>query len=120
MNSFTIRTNSQEKVALDDQIARLFYACNLPFNLAEHVIFKQTISMLRPGYVPPSRKDLAGPLLEKIYEEVTKTAASELEGKNVTLVQDGWSDIHNTHVIAHSVHTGQKSYFVKSIDTGSN
>ena len=27
MNSFTIKTNSQEKVALDDQIARLFYAC---------------------------------------------------------------------------------------------
>ena len=32
------------------------------------------------------------------------------------LVQDGWSDIHNTSVI----HTGEKYYFVKSIDTGSN
>ena len=34
-------------------IARLFYACILPFNIADHPMWKETIGMLRPGYTPP-------------------------------------------------------------------
>ena len=120
MNYYVVKTNLQQKDDLDAQIARLFFACNLPFNLVEHDVFKQTIAMLRPGYAPPTRKKLAGPLLDQIYNEVTEAAASVLKGKNVTLVQDGWSDIHNSPVIAHSVHTEEKSYFVNSVDTGTN
>ncbi|KAI6651907.1 hypothetical protein LOD99_4786 [Oopsacas minuta] len=104
LNDFTIKTSSHQKETLDNQIARLFYACNLPFNLAENDVFKKTISMLRPGYTPPTRKSLAGGLLDKTFNEVTTMTASALEGKDVTLVQDGWSDIHNSPVIAHCVH----------------
>ena len=96
-----------QKDALDAQIARLFYACNLPFSLVEHYVFRQTIAMLRPGYAPPTRKKLAGQLLEYIYDEITEASASVLEEKNVTLILDGWSDIHNSPIIAHSVHTGK-------------
>ena len=60
LNDFTIKTNSHQKEILDDQIARLFYACNLPFSLAENDVFKKTISILRPGYTPPTRKSIAG------------------------------------------------------------
>ena len=120
LNDFTIKTNSHQKEILDDQIARLFYACNLPFSLAENDVFKKTISILRPGYTPPTRKSIAGGLLDKIYIEVTTMAASALEGKEVTLLQDGWSDIHNSLVIAHCVHTEERSYFLNSVDTGSN
>ena len=35
-------------------------------------------------------------------------------------MQDGWSDIHNTPVIAGNVHTGEKSYFIFAIDTSTN
>ena len=94
-------------VVLDAQIARLFYACNLPFSLVEHYVFRQTIAMLRPGYAPPTRNKLAGQLLEYIYDEITEASASVLEEKNVTLILDGWSDIHNSPIIAHSVHTGK-------------
>ena len=76
--------------------------------------------MLRPGYTPPTRKSLAGGLLDKIFNEVNTMTASALEGKDVTLVQDGWSDIHNSPIIAHCVHTGERSYFLNSVDTGSN
>ncbi|KAI6651282.1 hypothetical protein LOD99_5430 [Oopsacas minuta] len=96
LNDFTIKTSSHQKEILDNQIARLFYACNLPFNLAENDVFKKTISILRPGYTPPTRKSLAGGLLDKTFNEVTTMTASALEGKDVTLVQDGWSDIHNS------------------------
>ncbi|KAI6658145.1 hypothetical protein LOD99_11125 [Oopsacas minuta] len=104
LNDFTIQTSPHQKEILANQIARLFYACNLPFNLAENDVFKKSISMLRPGYTLPARKSLAGGLLDKIFNEVTTMTASALEGKDVTLVQDGWSDIHNSHVIAHCVH----------------
>ena len=36
------------KIQLDHQIARLFYACNLPFNITSHPELKKTIEMLRP------------------------------------------------------------------------
>ena len=104
MNDFIIKTNSHQKEILDDQIAHLFYACNLPFSLAENDVFKKTISILRPGYTPPTKMIIAGALLDKIYIEVTTMAASALEGKEVTLLQDGWSDIHNSPVISHCVH----------------
>ncbi|KAK2148979.1 hypothetical protein LSH36_473g03018 [Paralvinella palmiformis] len=35
-------------------------------------------------------------------------------------MQDSWSDIRNTTVIAGSVHTGEKSYFISAIDTSTN
>ncbi|KAI6658327.1 hypothetical protein LOD99_15596 [Oopsacas minuta] len=76
--------------------------------------------MLRLGYTPPTRKSLAGGLLDKIFNEVTTMTASALEGRDVSLVQDGWSDIHNSPVISHCVHSGEISYFLISVDAGSN
>ena len=31
-----------------------------------------------------------------------------------------WSDIHNNPVIATSIHTGSKTYFLNAVDTGTN
>ena len=36
------------------------------------------------------------------------------------MIQDGWSDIHNHPVIATSIHTGSKRYFLNAVDTGPN
>lgn len=35
-------------------------------------------------------------------------------------MQDGWSDIHNSPVIATAVHTGAKTHCISAIETGSN
>lgn len=43
----------------------------------------------------------------------------ELKGKTVMLMQDGWSDVHNTTIIANILSTGE-SYFLLAIDSGSN
>ena len=76
--------------------------------------------MLRPGYAPPTRKRIACQLLDKVFDELTQATATLLEGKNVTLIQDGWSDVHNSPVIVHSLHTGQKYFFLNFVDTGTN
>ena len=120
MPSYCMKTDAATSNQLDLQIARSFYACNIPFNVAGHKEFKAMISLLRPGYSPLNRKDLSGRLLDCVHDHIHEHIARELHNKDVTLVQDGWSDIHNNPVIATSIHTGSKSYFLNAVDTGSN
>ena len=120
MTGFTVVTDNKTKQQLDEQIARFFYACNIPFAVAEHHEFKQMLMLLRPGYKPPNRKAIGGTLLDKVYESVNEVTARNLKDKPVTLIQDGWSDIHNSPVIAHCIHTGSKAYFLSSEETGAH
>ena len=66
---------------------------------------------LRSGYTPHTRQSIGGNLLDTVHANITARVKTDLEGKTVTLMRDGWSDIDNTPVIASSVHTGEKSYF---------
>ncbi|KAJ8893847.1 hypothetical protein PR048_006448 [Dryococelus australis] len=77
---------------------------------------------LRPGYEPPNRKQLAGPLLNPVYEQLNQEASLELSGQSVTLMQDRWSrpNLHNDPVIANVLSIGNKSYFISAIDAGTN
>ena len=63
---------------------------------------------------------VGGKLLDKVASEVKSKVADEVQGKEVTLIQDGWSDVHNQPVIASTIHTGSKSYFLFSCDTGAH
>ena len=103
IRDFTVATTSSQEHLLDMQIARYIYACN---DVADMPEFKTMISLLRPGYTAPNRKKLANNLLDAVFEEVNQKTSTELKDKEVRLIQDGWSDIHNTPVIASCVHSG--------------
>ena len=60
VSSYGISTDTNMWAQLDEQRAKMFYACNLPFIIADRPVFRQTIEMLRPGYQPPTRKDIGG------------------------------------------------------------
>lgn len=45
---------------------------------------------------------------------------AEIGGEEGTLTQDGWSDIHNTPVIASSLHVKGKPYFLSAKLTGTS
>ncbi|GBN78162.1 hypothetical protein AVEN_8209-1 [Araneus ventricosus] len=45
---------------------------------------------------------------------------SAFENKECTLMEDGWSNIHNEPVIASYLHADGKSYFLKAQECGSN
>lgn len=111
ITSFTIKTNQSDKQKLDKAVARYFYSCNVPFNHANRYYFKQMIEELRPGYSAPSRQDLSTTLLDNISSDVKEEAKRELQGKSVTLIQDGWSSIHNDPVIANCVSDGKNVFF---------
>lgn len=89
LDGFTVPTSANIKDKLDEQIAKFFYACNIPFNVADNPVFKDTMNLLRPGYEPPSRKSIAGPLLDKVHNKLTDMLKSKLQGKDVTNVA-GW------------------------------
>jgi hypothetical protein len=76
--------------------------------------------MLRPVYSPPNRKDIGGHLPDQVHEKIASKVSTELQGKEVVLIQDGWSDIHNTPVIATSLQCEGKSYILSAVDAGTN
>ena len=76
-------------------------------------------SLLRPGYTPPpNRKDIAGSLLDNVYGGLKEDMLEAVSGKTATLVEDGWSNIHNEPVIASCLQVGKEVYFLDSHDTG--
>ena len=62
------------------------------------------VGNLRPGYKPPTRKAVGGTLLETVVKESQDFVKKELRGKICTLVDDGWSNIHNDPVTATCFH----------------
>lgn len=118
-NFVTTTTKSQQK-SLDNAVAKFYYGCNIAFNIAEHELWKDMIEALRPGYSPPSRKQLANDKLDEVYNEVREKIKTDISGKQVTLMQDGWSDIHNSPVIATAVHCEGQQHFISSLDCGAN
>jgi len=118
MNSHIVKTSTAKKNELDELLAEFVYACNLPFSVTEHATFKAFVQALRPGYQPPTRKMLGSTLLDNTETKLKTRMKKKLDGKVVTMQQDGWSDIHNNPVIATSVTSEGSGYFVDATDTG--
>ena len=117
---YMVRTTAKQKESFDLGIAKFFFSSNVSFNAIENKHFINVIQELRPGYTPPDRKKLGNQLLNKINEEVIETMKIELmEDSCITLIQDGWSNISNDPIIAHSIHNGHKPYLISSVDAGS-
>jgi len=84
IGNYGVTTDQKVKKQLDEQVARFFYACNIPFAVAEQNEFKQLISQLRPGYKPPTRRASGTTLLDTVYESVTDATAKDLQNRDVT------------------------------------
>lgn len=111
--------SADEKVAIDQQLATTFYELGLPISLVESQNFKDLLHCLRPAYQPPARKKLAGPLLDSKYETMLQEMNSFLaspEGKNITLVTDGWTNVRGEAIINYVFVTPTgKAFFYKSV-----
>lgn len=119
LNGTIFKTTAKVKTDIDNQLAKFFYACNIPFNVVEHPEFIKTVKLLRPGYTPPTRKVLGGQLLDKITEDMQAEMKEKIDGKSGSIAQDGWSNCHNDPIIATTLIVDGKSYFLDSCDTGS-
>ncbi|CAJ0940114.1 unnamed protein product [Ranitomeya imitator] len=99
IDRFVIRTSRLEKELIDEKIAQFIYATNSSFRLIENPHFINMVQSLRPGYSPPTRADVAGKLLDQVYDREMEQCATALEGKIVNLSIDGWSNVHNDPIV---------------------
>ena len=121
MDSFVTKTSLNDKIKLDLQAAKFFYSCNISFHSAENKEYKKFCEMLRPGYKPPNERDLAGDLLDQVYDEVeNKQVENAMKSESVTICQDGWESVTHDPILAHSYHDGEKNYLLDIKDCGSN
>lgn len=120
MCQYPIRRQYQVRHRIDIKLAKAFYACNTPFRVVENHEFRDALKALRPAYAPPSRRLIANELLDEVYDEVKSNLTKSLKGKEVVVVQDGWSLNQNQPVIAHSLQCGTRTYFFDATYTGTN
>ena len=119
MRGHVVTTPAVTKDKLDQCIAEFVYGCNLPFSVVEHPLFKSMVESLRPGYKPPTRKAISGALLDQTHTKLQSSMKAKLQGKTVTMQQDGWSTLQNDPVIATSVTCEGGSFFIDAKCTGS-
>ena len=118
MNSFVIHTTRDFRDSIDHQVARYLFATNTPFKAVEHPEFKALLSALRPGYTPPSREAVAGKLLDDVHLTILDVCKDKLQGKDVCMSLDGWSNVRNEPIVCICVTTIEgKTYPIKAIDT---
>ncbi|XP_053164622.1 uncharacterized protein LOC128350389 [Hemicordylus capensis] len=121
IDKFVIKTSRLEKELIDEKIAQFVYATNSSFRLTENPHFINMVQSLRPGYSPPSRADVAGKLLDKVYDREMEQCATALEGRIVNLSIDGWSNVHNDPIVRACITTEEgKVFLAQTIDTSGN
>ena len=118
VTDFVVKTSQSDKDALDLQLARFVYSTNIPFSVVEHPEFKKLMTMLRPGYRPPTRYDVSGKLLDNVQADLMSQCTEELLDQTVSMSLDGWSNIHNDPIICASITTDRgRSFLAETIDT---
>ncbi|XP_073538136.1 uncharacterized protein [Phyllobates terribilis] len=121
IDRFVIRTSRLEKELIDEKIAQFIYATNSSFRLTENPHFINMVQSLRPGYSPPSRADVAGKLLDQVYDREMEQCATALEGKIVNLSIDGWSNVLNDPIVCACITTEEgKVFLAQTTDTSGN
>lgn len=123
MKRFFDNVNPSESEKLDALTAEFFYGCNIPFNVADSMYFKNYIKALRPAYKPPQRLQLAGKLLDKAHENILKRNTDLINkmDKKVTLLIDGWQNsAANRHCVVTMLSTSNdQKVFLESFDFSS-
>ena len=119
-SSYFVTTSASEKENLTDQWARAFYKNRIPFSVADDPEFRRAMEMMRPGVGDQllNKKKLAGPSLDKEYDKIDGEMRINLQGKDVVLSQDGWSNVRREPIIASCIHVPGHSFLHDAIDVG--
>ena len=100
ISSHVFKTDGETANHLNSLVSKFFFGCNIPFSVVEHPLFLDLVNNLRPGYQPPTKKALGDKHLNEVHTNPKTKMKEDLQGKTVTVVEDGWSNIHNEPVVA--------------------
>ena len=98
--------SSTMKKALDLDAARVCYEEGLPFTLFEKPAMQRFLLRLNPAYKPPSRKQIASPLLEEAHFQLKESIDKAIRALDLlNIVTDESSNINKDRIANISVHT---------------
>lgn len=111
------RLSAAQKQELDLQAAMWCYMSNRPFTLFDSPFAKQFLHALNPAYKPPSRKSIAGHLLDSPYVIVKKRTDELITAMpNINVSTDGSSNIKSARIFNISIHSESGSLHYLSED----
>ena len=93
----TAMITQNEILETNKAIARLFYANELPFAIADNKYFKEALSAVAhagPNYKPPGRAAISTTMLEAEVSDIDKKLTAhkkEAAHTGLSIVSDGWS-----------------------------
>jgi hypothetical protein len=80
---------------LERSLASWLYSSGLPLSIVEHPGFHAFMAEARPGFKIPSRKALAGPMLDESYSSMRRQVKERIDSTEtpmLTLVTDSWTN----------------------------
>lgn len=69
MDDYVVKFTKNEYEEATKFLVNAICTARIPFAFVENIYFKRFVKVLNPCYKLPSRKQVAGPLLEKEYKE---------------------------------------------------
>ena len=99
--------------------ALVVYTGCLPFSIFQRKWLQAYIYALRPGYKPPSRKQLAGPLLGDIYKEIKAEVDPRIKhSERLGIILDESTTINSDRVLDLFINTDSGCFFQGIIELG--
>ncbi|KAF4130774.1 hAT family C-terminal dimerization region [Phytophthora infestans] len=117
-DTFRPRLKSDTTKQFQDRLAWWVYSTGMPFYRIGHISFLEALQLLHPDVKVPSPEQLATVFLDRAYSKSIKMLKVALDGKIVTLVTDGWTDINGLAVVNYVVVCGEYTFFLESVYTG--
>jgi hypothetical protein len=113
------RLSSATKDLLDMDFAEACYVSGAPFTIFQDDAMIRAFQTLNPAYKPPTRKALAGPLLDKVYSSLKEKVDKAVEAtKLLNIVTDESSNISRSRIANISIHTTSGVFHWRSEDIG--
>lgn len=107
------------KHLIDLKMADICFVEAIPFSLFESETVKAALTQLHPAYRPPTRKAIAGPLLEESYTQLQSKVSQIISGLPLlNIVTDESTNINNARIANISIHTQYGSFHYLSEDVG--
>ena len=96
-----------------------FYKTGTSFIRVEDKDLIKAFNICRPGVVIPSRKQLAGPLLDECYLGVKQQVDEHLQSSDsICIVTDGWTNVISQPIVNYMAIATKHSFFIESVSTG--
>jgi hypothetical protein len=113
------KISKEEKGILDELFAAVCYEEGLPFTTFEKPAMQHALHRLNPAYTPPTRKPIAGKLLDNAYDALKAKVDAHLDTlSQLNIVTDESSNINHSRIANISIHTADGSIHWLSEDIG--